>query len=102
MFDLFSCRLSEELNMSRVSGTGSSPSLSSGSAGGDGVASRVVSWAVCFERLMEDPVGVRYFTVRTSGFCPCDGGFRVPLHQTSTRAFIEVHKIKDVGDQLHV
>ncbi|MCI4381570.1 hypothetical protein PGIGA_G00253570 [Pangasianodon gigas] len=57
-----------ELNMSRLSGTGSSPSLSSGSAGGeaasgvDGPASRVVSWAVCFERLMEDPVGVRYFT----------------------------------------
>ncbi|XP_060743140.1 regulator of G-protein signaling 14a isoform X2 [Tachysurus vachellii] len=57
-----------ELNMSRFLGTGSSPSLSSGSAGGelrqgeDGPASRVVSWAVCFERLMEDPVGVRYFT----------------------------------------
>ncbi|XP_060771223.1 regulator of G-protein signaling 14a isoform X1 [Neoarius graeffei] len=57
-----------ELNMSRLSGTGSSPSLSSSSAGGelpsgvDGPASRVVSWAVCFERLMEDPVGVRYFT----------------------------------------
>ncbi|XP_060771224.1 regulator of G-protein signaling 14a isoform X2 [Neoarius graeffei] len=54
--------------MSRLSGTGSSPSLSSSSAGGelpsgvDGPASRVVSWAVCFERLMEDPVGVRYFT----------------------------------------
>ncbi|TSQ35266.1 Regulator of G-protein signaling 14 [Bagarius yarrelli] len=52
--------------MSRLSGTGSSPSLSS--AGGelstevDGLASRVVSWAVCFERLMEDQVGVRYFT----------------------------------------
>ncbi|KAG7324459.1 hypothetical protein KOW79_012475 [Hemibagrus wyckioides] len=57
-----------ELNMSRLSVTGSSPSLSSGSAGGelpqsaDGPASRVVSWAVCFERLLEDPVGVRYFT----------------------------------------
>ncbi|XP_046714673.1 regulator of G-protein signaling 14a isoform X2 [Silurus meridionalis] len=57
-----------ELNMSRLSGTGSSPSLSTSSAGGeapgevDGLASRVVSWAVCFERLMEDPVGVRYFT----------------------------------------
>ncbi|XP_047675772.1 regulator of G-protein signaling 14a isoform X2 [Tachysurus fulvidraco] len=57
-----------ELNMSSFLGTGSSPSLSSGSAGGelrqgeDGPASRVVSWAVCFERLMEDPVGVRYFT----------------------------------------
>ncbi|XP_053498444.1 regulator of G-protein signaling 14a isoform X2 [Ictalurus furcatus] len=57
-----------ELNMSRLSSTGSSPSLSSGSAGGeapsgvDGPASRVVGWAVCFERLMEDAVGVRYFT----------------------------------------
>ncbi|XP_026872864.2 regulator of G-protein signaling 14a isoform X1 [Electrophorus electricus] len=57
-----------ELNMSRLSSTGSSPSLSGGSAGGGGPrgaddpASRVVSWAVCFERLLEDPVGVRYFT----------------------------------------
>ncbi|XP_072524328.1 regulator of G-protein signaling 14a isoform X2 [Salminus brasiliensis] len=57
-----------ELNMSRLSGTGSSPSLNGGSTGGtglpgtDGPASRVVSWAVCFERLLEDPVGVRYFT----------------------------------------
>ncbi|XP_076862057.1 regulator of G-protein signaling 14a isoform X2 [Brachyhypopomus gauderio] len=58
-----------ELNMSRLQSTGSSPSLSSGSAGGggspdgtDGPASRVVAWAVCFERLLEDPIGVRYFT----------------------------------------
>lgn len=70
VFDTFPSHLSEELNMSRLSSTGSSPSLSSGSAGGeapsgvDGPASRVVGWAVCFERLMEDAVGVRYFTVR--------------------------------------
>ncbi|XP_036431489.1 regulator of G-protein signaling 14a isoform X2 [Colossoma macropomum] len=57
-----------ELNMSRLSGTGSSPSLNGGTSGNagppgaDGPASRVVSWAVCFERLLEDPVGVRYFT----------------------------------------
>ncbi|KAG9281238.1 regulator of G-protein signaling 14-like isoform X1 [Astyanax mexicanus] len=57
-----------ELNMSRLSGTGSSSSLNGSSSGGavlpgaDGPASRVVSWAVCFERLLEDPVGVRYFT----------------------------------------
>ncbi|XP_030621353.1 regulator of G-protein signaling 14a [Chanos chanos] len=56
-----------ELNMCKVSGGGSSHSLtgSSSVAGGqegNGPASRVVSWAVCFERLLEDPVGVRYFT----------------------------------------
>uniref|UniRef100_A0A8B9LYS6 Regulator of G protein signaling 14a n=1 Tax=Astyanax mexicanus TaxID=7994 RepID=A0A8B9LYS6_ASTMX len=65
-FHFFS--LSVELNMSRLSGTGSSSSLNGSSSGGavlpgaDGPASRVVSWAVCFERLLEDPVGVRYFT----------------------------------------
>ncbi|KAM9497067.1 regulator of G-protein signaling 14a isoform 4-T4 [Clarias gariepinus] len=56
-----------ELNMSRLPGTGSSLSLNSPAgrehpSGVDGPASRVVSWAVCFERLMEDPVAVRYFT----------------------------------------
>jgi len=25
---------------------------------------RVASWAACFERLLQDPVGVRYFSVR--------------------------------------
>lgn len=25
---------------------------------------RVASWAVCFERLLQDPVGIRYFSVR--------------------------------------
>ncbi|XP_073710519.1 regulator of G-protein signaling 14a isoform X2 [Misgurnus anguillicaudatus] len=56
-----------ELNL-KLSSRGSSSSLSESSSrpGGpqvpDGPASRVVSWAVCFERLLEDHVGVRYFT----------------------------------------
>ena len=52
--------------MSRLSS--SSHSLGSGFTSGvqssDGVASRVVSWAVGFEKLLEDPTGVEYFTVR--------------------------------------
>ncbi|XP_066525466.1 regulator of G-protein signaling 14a isoform X2 [Hoplias malabaricus] len=57
-----------ELNMSKLPSTGSSPNLNGESSGGagrpgmDGPASRVVSWAICFERLLEDPVAVRYFT----------------------------------------
>ncbi len=31
---------------------------------------RVASWAVCFERLLQDPVGVRYFSVRWIGPSP--------------------------------
>lgn len=56
-----------ELNL-RLSSCGSSSSLSEsssrsgGSQAADGPASRVVSWAVCFEHLLEDHVGVRYFT----------------------------------------
>ncbi|XP_051505412.1 regulator of G-protein signaling 14-like isoform X1 [Myxocyprinus asiaticus] len=56
-----------ELNL-KLSCSGSSSSLSESSSrsGGpqspDGPASRVVSWAVCFERLLEDHVGVLYFT----------------------------------------
>ncbi|XP_016329497.1 regulator of G-protein signaling 14-like isoform X2 [Sinocyclocheilus anshuiensis] len=56
-----------ELNF-KLSSRGSSSSLSESSSGSggpqcaDGPASRVVSWAVCFERLLEDHVGVRYFT----------------------------------------
>uniref|UniRef100_A0A8C2B7F5 Regulator of G protein signaling 14a n=1 Tax=Cyprinus carpio TaxID=7962 RepID=A0A8C2B7F5_CYPCA len=56
-----------ELNF-KLSSRGSSSSLSESSSrsGGpqsvDGPASRVVSWAVCFENLLEDRVGVRYFT----------------------------------------
>uniref|UniRef100_A0A672PA38 Regulator of G protein signaling 14a n=1 Tax=Sinocyclocheilus grahami TaxID=75366 RepID=A0A672PA38_SINGR len=62
-----SYQVSGQLNF-KLSSRGSSSSLSesSSSSGGpqcaDGPASRVVSWAVCFERLLEDHVGVRYFT----------------------------------------
>ncbi|KAA0709778.1 Regulator of G-protein signaling 14 [Triplophysa tibetana] len=58
-----------ELNVqqqSRAGGSSSSLSESSSRSGGphgpEGPASRVVSWAVCFEQLLEDHVGVRYFT----------------------------------------
>ncbi|KAL2088750.1 hypothetical protein ACEWY4_015649 [Coilia grayii] len=55
-----------ELNMSRLSGGGSSHSLGGGSTSGvqssEGPASRVVSWAVGFDKLLEDPTGVEYFT----------------------------------------
>ncbi|XP_056624832.1 regulator of G-protein signaling 14a isoform X3 [Triplophysa dalaica] len=58
-----------ELNVHQQSSTGGSSSSlcesssrSGGPHGPEGPASRVVSWAVCFERLLEDHVGVRYFT----------------------------------------
>ncbi|KAI2657133.1 Regulator of G-protein signaling 14 [Labeo rohita] len=56
-----------ELNFKLTSrGSSSSLSESLSRSGGpqspDGPASRVVTWAVCFERLLEDHVGVRYFT----------------------------------------
>ncbi len=63
------CHFHTELNF-KLSSRGSSSSLSESSSrsgdpqGSDGPASRVVTWAVCFERLLEDHVGVRYFTVR--------------------------------------
>lgn len=63
------CHFHTELNF-KLSSRGSSSSLSESSSrsggpqGADGPASRVVTWAVCFERLLEDHVGVRYFTVR--------------------------------------
>uniref|UniRef100_A0A8C2HSZ0 Regulator of G protein signaling 14a n=1 Tax=Cyprinus carpio TaxID=7962 RepID=A0A8C2HSZ0_CYPCA len=62
-----SSQVSGQLNF-KLSSRGSSSSLSESSSrsGGpqsaDGPASRVVSWAVCFENLLEDRVGVRYFT----------------------------------------
>ncbi|XP_052010396.1 regulator of G-protein signaling 14-like [Xyrauchen texanus] len=54
-----------ELNLklsSSVSSSSLSESQSGGSQSPDGPASRVVSWAVYFEHLLEDHVGVRYFT----------------------------------------
>ncbi|KAJ8015307.1 hypothetical protein DPEC_G00024770 [Dallia pectoralis] len=50
-----------ELNMSGRGCRGSCTSLP-GTQTVDGQASSVVSWAVCFEKLLEDPVGLRYFT----------------------------------------
>ncbi|KAL0974024.1 hypothetical protein UPYG_G00214400 [Umbra pygmaea] len=50
-----------ELNMSGRGCGGSRTSLP-GAQGEDSQGSSVVSWAVCFEKLLEDPVGVRYFT----------------------------------------
>ncbi|XP_055782573.1 regulator of G-protein signaling 14-like isoform X1 [Salvelinus fontinalis] len=50
-----------ELNMSGRGCGGSRTSLP-GVPGGDAQASGVVSWAVCFEKLLEDPMGIRYFT----------------------------------------
>ncbi|XP_062405764.1 regulator of G-protein signaling 14a isoform X2 [Sardina pilchardus] len=52
-----------ELNMSKLSGRGSSHSLGTSAVqSSDGAASQVVSWAVGFEKLLEDPTGVQYFT----------------------------------------
>ncbi|XP_077388009.1 regulator of G-protein signaling 14 isoform X2 [Festucalex cinctus] len=51
-----------ELNMSTWSSTGSSSSLP-GTPGGEAYpANSVLSWAVSFEKLLEDPSGVNYFT----------------------------------------
>ncbi|KAM9834882.1 regulator of G-protein signaling 14 isoform 2-T2 [Syngnathus typhle] len=51
-----------ELNMSARSTTGSSHSLP-GTPGGEACpANNVLSWAVSFEKLLEDPSGVNYFT----------------------------------------
>ncbi|XP_063045330.1 regulator of G-protein signaling 14-like isoform X2 [Engraulis encrasicolus] len=54
-----------ELNMSRLSGGCSSHSLGGSTSGvqsSEGPASRVVSWAVGFDKLLEDSTGVEYFT----------------------------------------
>ncbi|KAG9329279.1 hypothetical protein JZ751_006286 [Albula glossodonta] len=56
-----------ELNMMDAEGRGSSHSLDSNSQQPDpqhsrGIVGKVASWAVSFERLLEDPTGVRYFT----------------------------------------
>ncbi|KAG7465185.1 hypothetical protein MATL_G00173490 [Megalops atlanticus] len=56
-----------ELNMTEPQGRGSSHSLNSNSSlpsmqSRNGRVGTVASWAVNFERLLEDPIGVRYFT----------------------------------------
>lgn len=53
-----------DLNMSTRGCGGSSSSLPGTPAGDHGPANSVMSWAVSFEKLLEDPCGVRYFTVR--------------------------------------
>uniref|UniRef100_A0A3B4ETH1 Regulator of G protein signaling 14 n=1 Tax=Pundamilia nyererei TaxID=303518 RepID=A0A3B4ETH1_9CICH len=50
------------LNMSARGCGGSSTSLPGTPAGEHGPANSVMSWAVSFEKLLEDPFGVRYFT----------------------------------------
>ncbi|KAJ8281582.1 hypothetical protein COCON_G00041010 [Conger conger] len=56
-----------ELNVAEAEGRGSSHSLNSNSSlpsmqCGNSPVGKVASWAVSFERLLEDPTGVRYFT----------------------------------------
>ncbi|XP_035765356.1 regulator of G-protein signaling 14 [Neolamprologus brichardi] len=51
-----------DLNMSARGCGGSSNSLPGTPAGEHGPANSVMSWAVSFEKLLEDPFGVRYFT----------------------------------------
>uniref|UniRef100_UPI00398EA8E6 regulator of G-protein signaling 14-like isoform X2 n=1 Tax=Pristiophorus japonicus TaxID=55135 RepID=UPI00398EA8E6 len=57
-----------ELNVSKVDGRGSNQSLNSNVSlpnvqSSSGFAERsVASWAVSFERLLQDPIGVKYFT----------------------------------------
>nr|XP_057919949.1 regulator of G-protein signaling 14 isoform X3 [Doryrhamphus excisus] len=51
-----------ELNMSARSSAGSSSSLPGTPGGESSPANSVLSWAVSFEKLLEDPCGVSYFT----------------------------------------
>lgn len=51
-----------ELNMSARSCGGSSSSLPGTPGGEASQANNVLSWAVSFEKLLEDPAGVQYFT----------------------------------------
>lgn len=55
-----------ELNMSTRGSGGSSSSLPGTPGGEAGPANRVLSWAVSFEKLLEDPCGVHHFTVSDS------------------------------------
>ncbi|KAM4621394.1 regulator of G-protein signaling 14-like isoform 2-T2 [Polymixia lowei] len=51
-----------ELNMSARGNGGSNSSLPGTQGGGAGQANGVLSWAVSFEKLLEDTTGVSYFT----------------------------------------
>ncbi|XP_075889087.1 regulator of G-protein signaling 14 isoform X2 [Nelusetta ayraudi] len=51
-----------ELNMSARGCGGSSSSLPGTPGGESGPVNRVLSWAVSFEKLLEDPCGVQHFT----------------------------------------
>ncbi|XP_028272517.1 regulator of G-protein signaling 14 isoform X3 [Parambassis ranga] len=63
MADIKSQAVSDgELNMSARGCGGSSSSLPGTPGGESGPANSVLSWAVSFEKLLEDPSGVRYFT----------------------------------------
>lgn len=60
---VFVCECVVELNMSARGCGGSSSSLPGTPGGEAGPANSILSWAVSFEKLLEDPAGVRYFTV---------------------------------------
>lgn len=61
---LFSTGCRVELNMSTRAGGGGNNSSLPGTPGDEsGSANRVLSWAVSFEKLLEDPCGVDHFTV---------------------------------------
>lgn len=53
-----------ELNMSARGCGGSSSSLPGTPGGEASPTNSVMGWAVSFEKLLEDPSGVSYFTVR--------------------------------------
>ena len=63
------CARAAELNSVDLKGCGSANSLNSNASlpsvqcHRKHTERRVASWAVCFERLLQDPVGVRYFSV---------------------------------------
>lgn len=66
------CVLCTELNSADLKGCGSDNSLNSNASLPSVQCHRrhperrVAAWAVCFERLLQDPVGIRYFSVRRS------------------------------------
>lgn len=73
------CGCAAELNMSARGCGGSSTSLPGTPGGEPGPANRVLSWAVSFEKLLEDPCGVQHFTVS----CARPGGPGAAWHGVS-------------------